>query len=416
MPRLSEATLLRHLRRLAAERPNSEPDRDLLRQFLAGGPGGEAAFAALVARHGPMVLGVCRSVLGHQQDAEDAFQATFLVLAREARAIRKQASVGSWLHGVAYRLARRAKMQVARRRARQTPVVPPPAGGPLEELRMREGEAILHEELQRLPAKYRAALVLCYWEGKTRDEAAEQLGLARGTLREHLERARNLLRGRLVRRGLTPSVALFATLFAHHSAQALAPGLAATTTKTALAFAGKTTPAGLAPAAALALAEGALQTMRIKKWKAALVLLLVSGLAGGLGLLAIPPGADADKQAPGQEVKQDARQQAGPPTEPANTRAPDGGPRTDAHGDPLPPGAVARLGTCAFATGPACPFSRSPPTARPSPTAAAAVLTTSSAWWKPAPARKSGPSRSSRRNCPSAWRFRRTVNCWRSAL
>src|SRR5215831_14277135 len=107
MPQPSEAILLRHLRQLAAEdRSSSEPDQKLLQQFLAGEASSETAFAALVGRHGSMVLGVCQSVLGHQQDAEDVFQATFLILARKARTIRKQQSVGSWLHGVAYRLAR----------------------------------------------------------------------------------------------------------------------------------------------------------------------------------------------------------------------------------------------------------------------------------------------------------------------
>jgi RNA polymerase sigma factor (sigma-70 family) len=350
MPQPSEPILLRHLRKLAAEqRPGGEPDQELLQQFLAGESPGEEAFAALVGRHGAMVLGVCRSVLGHRQDAEDAFQATFLVLARKARAIRKQASVGSWLHGVAYRLARRAKMRAEKRRAWQAPAAPPPAADLLEELSVREWQAILHAELERLPQKYRAALLLCYWEGKTRDEAAEHLGLARGTLREHLERARNLLRGRLVRRGLTPSVALFATLFADNSTQAVPPSLAAATTRAAVTFAGKTTPAGLVPATALALAEGAIRTTQIKKWTAAaLVLLLLSSLVSGLGLLALAPGGDAGEQ---KEVTQDARPKAVPPAERAGERPLDKQPRTDAYGDPLPPGALARLGTLRFRHG-----------------------------------------------------------------
>jgi RNA polymerase sigma factor (sigma-70 family) len=338
MPQPSEAILLRHLRKLAAGQPtSSEPDQKLLQQFLAGEPPGEAAFSALVGRHGAMVLGVCRSVLGHPQDAEDAFQATFLVLARKGRAIRKRESVGSWLHGVAYRLARRAKVQAAKRRARPTPAAPLPAEGPLEELSVREWQAILHEELERLPEKYRAALLLCYWEGKTRDEAADQLGVARGTLRDQLERARKLLRSRLVRRGLTPSVALFTTLFADNSGQAVAPGLATSTVRAAVAFADRTAGAGLVPAAALVLAEGGIRTVRIKQWTmAALVLLLMSGLAGGLALLAIASGGGGDKQG------------ARPKAEPAGERAPDKGPRTDAYGDPLPPGALARLGTLRF--------------------------------------------------------------------
>ena len=218
MPQPQEAILLRHLRKLAtAQRATSDTDRDLLQCFIAGD---EAAFAAVVQRHGAMVLGVCRSVLGHQQDAEDVFQATFLVLARKAGAIRKQESLSSWLHGVACRLALKARSQAGKRRAANVPAPRQPAASPLDDLSVREWQSILHEELHRLPEKYRTPLLLCYWEGKTRDEAADQLGWARGTLKEQLERGRNLLRSRLVRRGLIPSAALFATLFTQNAGAA----------------------------------------------------------------------------------------------------------------------------------------------------------------------------------------------------
>src|SRR5262249_22930203 len=155
--------------------------RQLLQQFLANRD--ETAFAALVQRHGALVLGVCRSVLHHQQDAEDVSQATFLVLARKALTIRKQQAVSSWLHGVAYRLALKAKAQVNRRRVQEKQAAHQLSASTLDDLTWRELRAVLHEELQRLPEKYRAPLLLCYWEGRTRDEAAEQLGWAKGTLK-----------------------------------------------------------------------------------------------------------------------------------------------------------------------------------------------------------------------------------------
>src|ERR1017187_6398699 len=154
MPISQESNLMRHLRKLVSTHgPAQQSDRQLLQRFLAEAD--EAAFAALVERHGAMVLGVCRSVLQHQQDAEDALQATFLVLARKAHSIRKQQSLASWLHGVAYRLALKAKVQASKRRAQAKPTAEPIA--PADDLTVRELQAILHEELQALPEKHHAA-------------------------------------------------------------------------------------------------------------------------------------------------------------------------------------------------------------------------------------------------------------------
>ena len=167
----------------------------------------EAAFSALVARHAPMVLGVCRRMLADPQDVEDAFQATFLVLVRKARALRPHDAVGHWLHGVAYRVALRARSETTRRRSRERTVasiedLAPAVGGerlgPDFELR-----PLLDEELRRLPATYRAAVVLCYLDGQTHEEAARQLGWPVGTVKGRLARAKDLLRDRLTRRGLT---------------------------------------------------------------------------------------------------------------------------------------------------------------------------------------------------------------------
>jgi len=168
---------LRHIRTLAAGAgPGQLPDGELLRRFVARRD--EAAFTALVGRHGPLVWGVCRRLLSDAHDAEDAFQATFLTLARKAASIRKPGAVGPWLYGVAARSAAQARTDRARRAGKAAPVPASPAD-PLAELTGRELSALLDEELARLPERCRAPLVLCYLEGQTRDEAAQQFAVAR---------------------------------------------------------------------------------------------------------------------------------------------------------------------------------------------------------------------------------------------
>src|SRR5262249_8569229 len=135
----------------------------------------ETDFQVLVSRHGPMVLDVCRAVLGNETDAEDAFQATFLILARKARSIRKATLLASWLHGVAYRMALQARTEFARQRKHESRVVMPQAVS--EDATWREVQAVVHEELNRLSERYRAPLVLCYLQGLTQDAAADCLGL-----------------------------------------------------------------------------------------------------------------------------------------------------------------------------------------------------------------------------------------------
>ncbi|MBY0229901.1 MAG: RNA polymerase sigma factor [Gemmataceae bacterium] len=166
-------------------------DGALLRRFADEGD--HAAFEVLMARHGPMVLGVCRRVLAGA-DADDAFQATFLVLVRNAGRVVKQSSLGSWLHGVARRVAVRAKTSELARKEREA-ALPPPA---LAEADLPDGlRELLDAELAALPEKYRAPLVLCYLEGKTNDEAAALLGWTRGTVAGRMSRAWDLLRQRL---------------------------------------------------------------------------------------------------------------------------------------------------------------------------------------------------------------------------
>jgi RNA polymerase sigma factor (sigma-70 family) len=190
-------------------------DRQLLEQFLEpGGAMAEAAFEVLVVRHGPMVLRVCRNKLPDSNDAEDAFQATFLVLARRGRSLRRFESVGSWLFGVDSRVAARTRVNSAkRRRAEQRAglrLVRTDSADRDRDPVCQESRQIIHEEVRHLPIKYRSVVVLCYWEGLTQEQAAIQLGCPLGTVRSRLARARDLLHRRLIRRGLAPSAGIAA--------------------------------------------------------------------------------------------------------------------------------------------------------------------------------------------------------------
>jgi RNA polymerase sigma factor (sigma-70 family) len=206
---------------LSSQTPSDVSDRELLDRFLRRQD--EAAFAALVQRHGPMVLGVCRRVLRNPHDAEDACQATFLILSRKAAAIRKPDALASWLHGVAVRVARDLRAALARRAARPLQAGDDIARPAEEALTWAEVRQALDEELLRLPEHYRSALVLCYLQGRSRDEAALQLGWSLPTLRGRLERGRALLHARLVRRGLTLSAGLIAGALAADRAAAAVP-------------------------------------------------------------------------------------------------------------------------------------------------------------------------------------------------
>src|SRR4051794_8170095 len=202
--------VLQYIRRLAgARRAAPSPDGQLLERFTAQRD--EAAFATLVRRHGPMVLNVCRSVLRHEQDAEDAYQATFLVLVRKATSIRRPEAVAGWLYEVAYRVAVQAQADAARRRALERRAPPLADADPTLDMTLRDLRRVLHEELRRLPDKYRLPLVLCYLEGRSHEEAAGQLGWSKGTFRGRLDRGREHLRRRLAARGVALSALLSAT-------------------------------------------------------------------------------------------------------------------------------------------------------------------------------------------------------------
>jgi RNA polymerase sigma factor (sigma-70 family) len=278
-------TLLGHIQRLTAGRgAGSWTDRQLLDDFAARRD--EAAFAALVSRHGPMVLRVCRRVLNHEQDAEDAFQATFLVLARSTGSIRKRDTVGAWLHGVAYRTAMKAKRSAARRRnheARLRPVAAQAAPGPSWD----EVQALLDEEVHRLPPSFRQAFVLCVLEGKGVAEAAAELGCKEGTVKSRVNRARQLLGRRLARRGIKLAVLLAALSVADGAARAALPaGLARATVRFGLLVAAGGPAAGAIPSHVAALAAGVTRAMWTGKLKLATAVLLAVGLVAAAGALA----------------------------------------------------------------------------------------------------------------------------------
>src|SRR5262245_21924555 len=209
MSKAASSPILQQLLRLV-EDPAARGSSDAALLQRLGRPGREAAFEALLRRHGPMVLDVCRCVLVNEADAEDAFQATFLILARKAASIRKAGSLASWLHGVAYRTALKARAESARRHRREARL-PRRDEAAATDLSWREAQRVLHEELNRLAESHRAPLVLCYLQGMTQDEAAAALGLAKGTLKGRLERGRALLRERLLRRGLGRAGVLLAS-------------------------------------------------------------------------------------------------------------------------------------------------------------------------------------------------------------
>jgi RNA polymerase sigma factor (sigma-70 family) len=229
-------TVLRHVRQLAARPRDGGPtDGELLHAFARRRD--EDAFAALVRRHGPMVLGVCRRVLHHRQDAEDAFQATFLILARKAAALRDRTALAAWLYGSAYRMALSVRRAAARRRVHEGRITARVPQDPAAALSWGEVQGLLEEEIQRLPEKYRMAFVLCCMEGVERAEAARRLGLKPGTLSSRLDQAKKQLCRRLASRGVTLAAVL--------AASALAQEAGATTAATSLV--GATARAASAP-------------------------------------------------------------------------------------------------------------------------------------------------------------------------
>jgi RNA polymerase sigma factor (sigma-70 family) len=343
----SPATFLRQLQRLTA--PPGEgpvPDADLLARFVRDRD--ETAFAALFARHAALVLGVCRRVLGDAQEAEDCAQAAFLVLARRAASLRRPAALAAWLHGVALRVALKARADARRRpptAPRPVPEEADPHGDPLDALTARELLLLLEEEMARLPERYRLPVLLCGHEGRTVEEVARLLGWTAGSVRGRLARGRARLHARLARRGLTPAAALAGTELARAAVPAR---LAEATARAVLACAAGRGVAGAGVSSRVVrFAEAGLRGMAVARMRLAGALLLAATTAavaaGAVVRHALagtwpgtqPPDAPGLLARGGNEPDPERPKQA----------------RLDRHGDPLPPGALLRLGTVRFRHG-----------------------------------------------------------------
>jgi RNA polymerase sigma factor (sigma-70 family) len=266
---------------------SSPSDELLLKRYASERD--ETAFAALVNRHGPLVLGVCRRILRHEQDAEDAFQATFMVLARKANSITRYASTGGWLYRVAYRVATKLKRRKARRNMRESDFQDLPAAADSPEWIWRDVRVVLDEEISRLPEKYRLAFILCDLGGKTNEQAARELACPVGTLAYRLAWARKRLQNRLTRRGITLSAGALAAGLAAHGLAAVPPPLAAATIHGAVRFAlGQALTAGVVSAE---LAREYLHgVLRGKALKGAAMLAIFVGVAAVVAWLVLKPG------------------------------------------------------------------------------------------------------------------------------
>jgi RNA polymerase sigma factor (sigma-70 family) len=254
-------------------------DGQLLARFIEQRE--QAAVAALVQRHGPMVWGVCRRMLRNHHDAEDAFQASFLVLVRKAASIRQREMMANWLFGVAHQTAMKARAMIAKRRTREKQGTAMPEPQATEQDSRNDLQPLLDQELSRLPDKYRVAIVLCDLEGKTRREAARQLGLPEGTLAGRLTRGKAMLARRLARRGLAVSGGTLAAVFAQEATSAGVPiSVVASTIKAASMFAaGQAAVTGAISAHVTALTEGVLKAMLLAKMRIPLTLVLALALA-----------------------------------------------------------------------------------------------------------------------------------------
>jgi RNA polymerase sigma factor (sigma-70 family) len=343
MPASQMSEVLQHLRRSQLLQDAAHlTDGQLLERFVKRRDG--AALEAIVRRHGPMVWGVCRRVLGNHHDAEDAFQATFLVLVRRAASVRT--NTGNWLYGVAHQTALKARATRAKRRVRERPVTAMPEPAVTEKDLWNDVQPLLDQEVSRLPEKYRTVLILCELEGKTLREAARQLGCPEGTAASRLARARTMLAKRLARHGLAVSGGTLATVLLPKAATAAVPAsvLSATLKAVTSMAAGQAAASGLVSAKVTALTERVVRAMLLNKLtQLAAVLLTLAALAAGAALT----GFAASGVKPPAETRRPGPKPPG--REPDPVRPHQGRlTREDRYGDPLPEGALARLGTVRF--------------------------------------------------------------------
>jgi RNA polymerase sigma factor (sigma-70 family) len=336
----STGTILRCVRSLAAaQRGEDESDAELLEGFVSRHD--EAAFEVLVRRHGAMVLNVCRRVLGQREDAEDAFQATFVILARKAGSVRKRPALASWLYGAAYRMASSMKRAAARRRLHEGRARAMPSSDPSAQLAWQEVQLLLEQEIHKLPQKYRLVFVLCCLESRPRAQVAQLLGLKEGTVSSRLDQARKRLQARLTRRGISLSGVLAVAGLAAATDSAAAPAsVIATTVRAASALqVASEIPAGIISPKVAALVERGVRTLFSARHILMTFLLTVGVAAAGAGLVARqlqPARSDSTQPSDGPRASDDAK----------SLSAPGNGPiRSDLYGDPLPPGALVRLGT-----------------------------------------------------------------------
>jgi RNA polymerase sigma factor (sigma-70 family) len=332
MPRPGGGTH-RHLRTLFnLGRTADLTDGELLERYLSReGEPSELAFAALVERHGPMVLRTCRAVLRDEHESRDAFQATFQVLLRKARSLRVRDSLGPWLHQVALRTARCSRARAHRRRQAEAVAAEASASkAPADPADRHDLGEILHLELSRLPDRYRSPVVLCCLEGLSLDQAARRLGWPLGTVQSRLARGRKTLRDRLARRGVAPTAGAFASLLAAERAGAAVPiALAEATVAAGGHLPAGSSAAGIVPAAVLALTEGVLRSMFLTKLKIGTAALVVvgGGSWAGASLVAVgPPGGNPANPAAPPAV---ALSHPDEPEAPPDATAPDDEPESE---------------------------------------------------------------------------------------
>ncbi len=289
----------------------------------------ESAFQELIHRHGSMVLGVCRQILRHPHDADDAFQATFLVLVRKARSIRVGDSLAPWLYGVAYRTAHRARAVAARYRPAGVEPIEEPMEPSSDDVYQLDVRPLLHEELNRLPGKYRDPIVLCHLEGKTHEEAARLLSWPVGTVSGRLSRGRQILKSRLERRGVTVSSAMLSANWLAGTPATVTLPLIESTLNAAFRLGAVTAVS----TSVLSLTQGVLRTMLLNKLKmTALIVLVTGGITGGIGAWAYRASGSASP--PVQDSQPAPAKESPKPTVAAPASKPSANPRPSATGAP----------------------------------------------------------------------------------